>query len=461
MLGYLQKFNNLPAGLRQKVSDQAAMAAIETLERKYNLALAALVMRVMVKEVALNDLPEYLLKENLTPDQAGALAKELKEKIFSSLGNYLSAAAPAPVKAEAEDEPAVKGASFFFSHEDEDEIRELAKKIDLAEKTVLPAAAIEKKLEEIIRRAQINFGSTDLADRFKQILKTYLRSIRNRLEAKATLIKSFSSGGLSFDENSAEKVMSLADKIIHPVKSRSAGIPPEAELFNGVRAKEVMPDAPPPKIKLPEKTDPGWAIKPIIARDAPYIFPSKPKAIDKSALAADLKTLDTTHELPAPPPEEKAVRPLKSGPTAGAVAAEAGQMPLIRRRFEAENLNASQKARIEDVKYVPRVMSPLDELKYLDLVNFRRLDKDPALMAEKIKSKINLLEEDGYAKKLEGIKSWRFSPLNKLYLAIGQSSIGENKPVDVIIEEKKIKGEACPTVEEFRAIMDLNKSLRF
>lgn len=438
MLGYLQKFNNLPAGLRQKVSDKAAMAAIEALERKYHLALAALVMKIMVKEAALNDLPQYLLKENLTPDQAGQLAKELKENIFFSLGDYLSApgAAPAPPiradEAKIANRPVVKGASFFFSPEDEAEISELAKKIDLAEKTALPAAMIEEKLGEIIKRARINFGSTGLADRFRQILKTYLRSIRNRLETKATLIKSFASGGLSFDENSAEQVMSLADKVM--------------------RAKAAGQDAPRPKVKLPETAASQQIAKPSIARDAPYAFPKPEKASPRlpagraEKIKNDLQRLDTGHELPAP-----SVKRAEPAPVS----------PLIRRRFEAENLSAGQKARIEDVKYVPRVMSPLDELKYLDLASFRRLDKEPARMAEKIRNKINLLEDDGYARRLEGIKAWRYSPLNKLYLAIGQSSIGENRPVDVIIEEKKIRGEECLTSDEFKAIMDLNKSLRF
>ena len=106
-------------------------------------------------------------------------------------------------------------------------------------------------------------------------------------------------------------------------------------------------------------------------------------------------------------------------------------------------------------------MSPLDEIKYLDLINFRRLDKDPQKAADKIRSKINLLEEESYGKKLAGIRFWRSSPINKLYLEIGHLSISGNKPVDVIIEERKIAMRDYLTAAEFKAIMDLNKSLRF
>ncbi|MDD4271866.1 MAG: hypothetical protein PHF50_03600 [Patescibacteria group bacterium] len=478
MLGYLQKFNNLPADLRQKVSDGEAMKKIEALENKYNIPLAALIMKAMVREIELSNLSDYLIKDNLAKDQAVKLAEELKEKIFSPLENYFSASAGKPVRpakpiteAPASPEaappiskPKIKGAGFFFSADDEEEIRSLTQKIITAESSRLTPEAIDDKIKEIKSRVQINFGSADLADRFSQILKTYLRGIRNKLEAKSTLMKPFSNGGLSFDEDSAEKVMVLADKIL-----------------NSKPGALIKPLA---KINLPglEKTD--SPLKREISRDAAYDFSKLAKSGDK--IKDDLKKLDTGHELapltpaalparagaPASarrenPPRIKEKAPVAPGnikpkvkPIQPAPAIDSGTMPLIKRRFEAENLSQSQKVKIEDVKYVPRVMGPQDEIKYMDLINFRRLDKDPLKSADKIKSKINLLEDD-YAKKLESIKFWRQSPINKLYLEIGHLSISENKPVDVIIEERKMSGSDYLTADEFKAIMDLNKSLRF
>jgi hypothetical protein len=465
MLGYLKKFNGLPAELKQKVSSPRAMAIIEALEKKYHLALAALIMKVMVKEVGLNDLTAYLRKENLTETDALALAKELKEQVFNSLGDYLiikaspTAVSPGPAKFKAclptmevgpVDEPIVKGASFFFSPDDEAEIRELTKKIDTEKKTEvaaekeLPLKTIEEKLKEIIGQAKINFGSAVLADRFSSILKTYLLGIRNKLEVKSTLIKPFSNGGLSFDEESAQKIMVLADRILSNK--------PDQTVKNIISYSETRP--PKPGIS---------SDKPVILRDAPYDFSKLKKQADK--IKADLEKLDTEHELAVPrsTPAKPLSKPKSQTPAnpPSEAAADAGLMPLIKRRFEAENLGPSQRIRVEDVKYVPKVMGPLDEIKYLDLINFRRLDKDPVRATEKIKTKIDLLEEEGYGKRFEGIKSWRSSPLNKLYLQLGQISIGSNKPIDVIIEERKMKNLQYLSSEEFKAIMDLNKRLRF
>jgi len=466
MLGYLQKFNNLPADLRQKVSDEPAMKKIEALEKKYNFPLAALIMKVMVREVALNDLSGYLFKENLAKERVDELAKELKENIFSTLGDYFSAGAVKIVMpviptmdTPPTSEPKVKGASFFFSSDDEEEIRKLTQKIVAAENSNLDPRTVDDKLKDIIDRAQINFGSAGLADRFSQILKTYLRGIRNKFETQATLMKPFLNGGLSFDEDSAEKVISLSNKVLNS------------------RPGEAIKSL--PKIKIPELEK----SRPEIARDAVYDFS---KLIPGDAkIKSDLKKLDTAHEiapltpavLPAqagipvpvmqknPPKNEKkapaAVKNIQTKADPIKPANDLGAMPLIKRRFEAENLNQNQKVKIEDVKYVPRVMGPLDEIKYMDVINFRRLDRDPVKGGDKIKSKIILLEEENYAKKLEGIKFWRQSPINKLYLEIGGLSISENKPVDVIIEERKMAGLEYLTADEFKVIMDLNKSLRF
>jgi len=119
------------------------------------------------------------------------------------------------------------------------------------------------------------------------------------------------------------------------------------------------------------------------------------------------------------------------------------------------------KVRIEDVKHVPRLEGPVDELKNMDLVNFRRLSRSPQEAARKIKEKIIYLEEEKYSKRIEGIRAWRTSPLNKLYLQIGQDSIAGKKSVEEILKARVTGGGEFLTTDEFEAIMALNKELRF
>ena len=106
-------------------------------------------------------------------------------------------------------------------------------------------------------------------------------------------------------------------------------------------------------------------------------------------------------------------------------------------------------------------MSPVDELSYMDLVTFRRLDADPEIRCKKIEEKILLLGKEGIDKQLLGIKAWRLNPVNKTYLLIGQESISQGKNIDDIINDHKTSGLNYLTRAEFEAIMDLNNRLRF
>ena len=83
MFDYLQQFNNLPKDLRDKVSSPEAMEALAILEKKYQVELAVLVMKVMVKSLSLKSLPASLMEEfGMEQTIATKLAEEMTENIF-------------------------------------------------------------------------------------------------------------------------------------------------------------------------------------------------------------------------------------------------------------------------------------------------------------------------------------------------------------------------------------------
>ena len=114
-----------------------------------------------------------------------------------------------------------------------------------------------------------------------------------------------------------------------------------------------------------------------------------------------------------------------------------------------------------DVHSKPPVVGPIDELRLFTLVDFRRLDADPKRATSRLQDKIKLLEEESYAKMVEGVRAWRMSPLNQLYLAIGHDSLKAGKNVADAIREWRETGKASLSEDEFGALLDLNKKLRF
>jgi len=125
-----------------------------------------------------------------------------------------------------------------------------------------------------------------------------------------------------------------------------------------------------------------------------------------------------------------------------------------------DDLLDGNKIKMTDVKKV-KIMTPVDEIRYLDLTNFRRLSKDPKEALEKIREKIRVLEGLDYTKMIEGIKAWRQSPIHKLYLKIFLEVGNRGLSLEQVISELKSYGKDFLSKEEIDAIIEFNKTLRF
>jgi hypothetical protein len=121
-----------------------------------------------------------------------------------------------------------------------------------------------------------------------------------------------------------------------------------------------------------------------------------------------------------------------------------------------------KKPLVDDVRLQPSMlMGPIDELRAMDLLEFRRLSVDPVQATSRIKDKIELLAEQSVTKQAEGIQAFKESPLNKIYLDLGNQSIATGQPVVDLISSLLQRGTPTLTVEEFNAIADLNKQIRY
>lgn len=187
--------------------------------------------------------------------------------------------------------------------------------------------------------------------------------------------------------------------------------------------------------------------------------------------------LEDNPELAPPAP---AVRPTTDNPqpTANDQQLPAAQTPAIRLKTENQKPKTSQqeapkvpvqpkikqplfkqdkdqepgRPKMDDVKFTPRVYGPVEELQALTIKDFRRLSKDPQEAADKIYSKIDLLEQESYQLKSAGIKALKKSPLYKVYAQIMSEAISQGRPIDDII--KQTKNISQP---EFQAITELNR----
>ncbi len=450
MFDYLQQFNNLPKELRDKVSSPEVMTAIAELEKKYQVDLAMAVMKVMIKSAAVKNLPAYFISDlSLSQADAENLAKELTAKVFIKVSDHLG----------------------------------LDKQIK--------ALDLDADINLIISEAGLVLPSGDLINRFKSILSTYLKGIRSKIAARDALAKPVNLGGLNLNSNEIDRVFKVCeqktfkslevnlatiskilppqsrlDKIIASADGTSSEYNLKQAIANGqVKKLDTSHELSGPEkeldLPLPEKIE-----KP--KTDIPLNLP-----IAEAPKAASVVTASVT--LPVAPklttPAQQIQKPPRTGffgqtikespkpvaPAAKTIPQAPKPIPASRPIFAP----SISKQVMHDIKPMPKVMGPLEELQFLDLLNFRRLGKTPTEITEKIFSKIKLLEADGYDKMVAGVRAWRQSPVNRLYLKMVQEAMGKGQTIKDFAVNAQKDNKNYLSMEEIEAILAMNSQLVF
>lgn len=518
MFDYLQKFNNLAKSLRDKVSSPEAMRTISGLEDKYKTDLAAVVMKIMTKTLTFNALVDFFINNSsLSKEEALNLKSDLLNKVFFSLKDYLG------IETEKSDN------------------------------TVDFAAAV-------IKETGISLASEDLYLRLKNIILTYLKGVRNKMDTKNSFTKAVQFGGLNLSDEDAEKIFLAIDS-----KSDAKTVPvqenfePEKEIVSSTPVLEEEKDArnESSRDKLDkiimsaeaanssffsiqdnkngQKPQIGGKEPAVMLQEEkkPYLLANEQKEEVKLLEKEDYKLLKQEPVVPVNLPIEETTLLQedreKDEAEAGEVkvedvATEEKKVIDLNKEIEKEisnikleeeakieekkeleplvedeaekmlelskiedkktikveekefvpsktlNLNLkrpaavpgnSSKIRINDIRPVTKIVSPIDELRLLDITNFRRLGDTPKEIVLKIFSKIKLLEKDGYDKMIAGVKAWRQSEVNHLYIKIGQEVIMKNSSFSDIISQRERAGQAHLSTEEINAISQLNSKLSF
>lgn len=304
---------------------------------------------------------------------------------------------------EGVDIDATKGPDHFSEQDAADIEKHIAKSGELTAADI----AYHKQAEDLKHHLQIVFQTPEVEKKFTDLLVSVLRGLRDVMELRGYLEE------LRYTKEQIEPIASAIKEVLSGKTST---------------ANQVSPTP---------VTD--GAVKPSLNQIQQQIQQSAEHTAQHNGGQVDVESGATTTESPKP---QSVLRQIL--------------LPKLRRSRK------QRKPIIDDVKLQQSmVMGPLDELKAMDLIEFRRLSPDPASAAMKLKDKVDLLGEEAVSKQADGIKAFKQSPINSQYLDIGNKSMMTGKPVTDIIQELQAAGIPVLSIEEFNAIADLNKRIRF
>ncbi len=463
MFDYLKQFKSLPKELKEKISSPVAMKTLTELEEKYKVTLASTVMKVMVKSVSINNLASHLVTEfSLSPDIAEKLSKELKDKLFFSVSGYL-------------------GLKPSFSQE-------------------------ENQAEEILKKSNLKFSDKSISERAVKIISIFLKGIRSKIDTRMVLEKPVDQGGLSLSQEEAENLLRICYQHIANIdtkeKEEEKEIPvapspltdsdaltkiinkEKLEKESEFNLKKEIEAGRTPSISAPEKIKEIEGQKEEIKQLSPVKEEEKKEEIKKEEIKKEEIKKEETKERKedivsfAPPPKKSIITNIFKTPKPEKKVEEPKEEVKEEKKEEVKEVkkveeekkwssvprpvsDSGSKKKIEDIRVAPKVMGPIDELRYLDIINFRRLSEDPREATLKIKKKIELLEKEGYDKKIQAIMAWKKSPVNRLYILLGQEAVSHGTGIQSLVEKKLEKNQNSLSWEEVKAIMKLNSDLSF
>jgi hypothetical protein len=509
----LQKFNDLPRDLRNKISSPEFLKVIDELEGKYAVKLALLFIKLAMEDTSIADFAGELESHGLKPEAISDILGKFSfllvmfkryQKEFFSQNQILASEKPdyqsanqsaVAMKPKSQGNPvnqtSLGHTGFAFSSDDEAEVKRF--------KT--PELEGEKigSYDDLSKMIMSEYGYDDqdevMKNRLGNIIMANLRDVRDDLETLDSLKKNKKIGGMEFSPDSADKliaiikreknnhasvisrsdqtsrpqiyfptnkiieekpIMSLRDKMAGSAKAQSEPDViqeprPIAGNFDSAKAKSTVSlvdlinkEVETGNFKRPSLGNPialeGQAPKIMMEGGLPIVQMPKIPASNPGQAAGGKSEIKYEPLPPARPIAE----PVKSYIPQKSVSSQAVRKPQL-----------------DDIKIVKKLVGPVEELSGMTLIDFRRVAENPADRIKKIKEKIELLEQDSFAKRIEGIAAWQKSEVSKFYRLLGQKSMEDGKSVEEIITERLKENKPTLSLDEFHAIMELNKDLRY
>jgi len=337
-------------------------------------------------------------------------------------------------------------------------------------------------IKEILTQTGLKFTDPALQSRFDRAILSWFKDVRDSGELKDTLTKSPKIGGIGFSEEAANAILNqlaiqkakaqrnnqdLA-KLISDYEAKQGGIKQVQESEIDVAAKVATPQ----NVYQQPVASPEVTIDQILQQRAqeagrPTPMPQAPQAPVSPVTSQTPQTtpfiegieqeeqfLENTEELPSPVAPGQNIAPQPVAPQRAALPPI--RPPEIRQPLIRQTDQVSNRPQMSDVKFEPKLYGPLDELAAMSLADFRRLSKDPWQSIQKISGKIAILEGESMVRKNEGIRALKSSPLYNIYADIMNRALVEGKTFEQVIAER---GDI--NITEFKAIMELNKSLKY
>ena len=363
---------------------------------------------------------------------------------------------------------------LVFHPDDKQQLEEVAKSLPRDDSKKY---SIDKIVNKIIEKQGLNFDEAN-KQKFVDIIYDFFRDRKSAVVVRELLYIKVSVNDKPLDKEAVDNILSIVKGIKNKMFS-VGGLVVRQGVMEDIEQPVAIEIKDGPVGDVSAQDEVKQALKEIKSSFEPVLSQQtaepKPKVEEKKKFESKVKVEPEVKLKPVEPAPKPKVEPEKGlKPTAKKEGLKPKKEDKIEALPKVSRPGMTDKQQMTDVVTKPKpepipqapairheLTGPVQELESLTLDNFRRFGDSVEEMAGKVLEKINLLEKDSFTKKAQGIEAWRRSQVYKIYLELGQESMVQGKEVAVLIGDYKAQNKPALTVEEFSAISDLNKKLRF
>lgn len=506
---------SLPDTIRQHFSSDEFNTKISEFEKRNNVFVKSIILRAAIKEIQLENFTLLLNKElHLGPERASELRDEIIKTFFEPVMWYYTGAPKGDAPAAATETSTISETKNVLPvpQATSEQNPQMISSPHISQRPVQPpkeplrarsCESYEALADEIIEQLGVQCDQDGMR-RIRAVLVTRVRNIRTNIETQERLIEEGSKGGCSIVPDIANALTIQAATLAEGVQKGlirvgKVEVVPESQM---AKEEEVTPK-PEEKKEItiesmaqadePLKTEAPLIVKtqapdyiPLVEEKSsqlqPKPEPTKPPSPSSMSMAKPPLPLIKPTAQPrvevAPKLEEQrqttanklAIEEIdgipmlvdKSSMQAPKPTGQSTKQDITPLKVEVRSTPpATAKAiSVTDVKKMPHLVGPIDELQSMSLKDFRRMSADASAAARRIRDKIQTLEKESLPKKMEAIEAWKRSEVNQLYIEIGKESFGKGVPIAQAIQQRKSAGLPYLEESEFDALLDLNTMLR-
>lgn len=331
--------------------------------------------------------------------------------------------------------------------------------------TATEAARVTELVQKITATGAVTMGDEVMERRLRNLVAVFIKGVRNELQTREALQRARANGGLGLDDRITDLVMQLlrTRPAPKPVPSAPPGTVPAT-------SRPAKPTAAPHQFTVDELEHELPPPPPaMMTRSQPL-----PKPIATASVQATLRTaLHITKQAVMPPPQGSTVKPFADRPVplpTRAVTKAAWWQQLTGRwrrqpkpsvPVAAPGVTAAvTHERITDVRPPSRLVSPVEELRRLRLVDWRALG-NPQQAIDRIWDKIQLIAAASFPQAHAARAAWRDSEVHRLYLAMGKEAVEQRRSLDASIAARQQARQPVLTSGEYAALAKLSRMLEY